>query len=179
MISWYQKFVLIFWYQKFVLIFWYQKFVLIFWYQKLIFWYHKMIFGYQKLKSYLAFHSHHMSGVAQCNRNLWNTTGFHQRLKALQLTILTKVNNTVPELKSTTTALKFHNTLNLLDQINIFNNLILWWSQVFLISYQEKITIGCGQYKFTCPTKYGRINAIWILILHDLALIRVKKSIVR
>ena len=28
------------------------------------------------------------------------TTGCHQRLKALQLTILTKVNNTVPELKS-------------------------------------------------------------------------------
>ena len=60
----------------------------------------------QAINSMMMDVSHRMTGVAQCNRNSWNTTGFHQRLKALQLTILTKVNNTVPELKSTTTALK-------------------------------------------------------------------------
>ena len=60
----------------------------------------------QAINSMMMHASHRMSGVAQCSdRNLWNTTGFHQWLKALQLTILTKVNNTVPELKSTTPAL--------------------------------------------------------------------------
>ena len=42
----------------------------------------------QAINSMMMHVSNRVPGVVQCNeRNLWNTTGFHQWLKAVQLTI--------------------------------------------------------------------------------------------